>query len=99
MGKTVPSYRMAIECEIDTWKAFRNTLSREKDVEAFDTLMDMARAHASAGGCAVNPVLFEPMLMSIVLDLRTQIEALCRSSTNSYGRNPLLEWILRNRLF
>jgi len=23
LGKTVPSYRMALECEIDTWKAFR----------------------------------------------------------------------------
>ncbi len=75
MGKTVPSYRIALECKIDTWKAFRNTLTREEDVEAFDTLMDMARTHASTGGCAMNPVLFEPMLMSIFLDLQKQIGA------------------------
>ncbi len=78
MGKTVTLYRIALECEIDTWKAFRNTFTREEDVEAFDTLMDSARAHASAGGCAVNPVLFEPMLMSIVLDLQANSGASSR---------------------
>ncbi len=76
MGKTVPSYRMALEGEIDTWKTYRNNLTREEDVEAFDTLMDMARAHASAGGCAVNPVLFEPMVMSIVLELQLRVQVL-----------------------
>ncbi len=76
MGKTVPSYRMALEGEIDSWKTYRTNLTREEDVEAFDTLMDMARAHASAGGCAVNPVLFEPMVMSIVLELQMRIQAL-----------------------
>ncbi len=76
MGKTVPSYRMALEMEIDTWKTYRSNLTREEDLEAFDSLMDMARAHASAGGCAVNPVLFEPMFMSIVLELQMRIQAL-----------------------
>ncbi len=76
MGKTVPSYRIALEWEIDNWKGFRKALHKQEEVEAFDTLMDMARAHASAGGCAVNPVLFEPMVMSIVLELQLRIQAL-----------------------
>ncbi len=76
MGKNVPSYRIALEWEIDTWKAFRNSLTPEEDVRTFDMPMDMAMAHASVGGCAVNPVLFEPMLISIVLHLKKQIQAL-----------------------
>ena len=76
MGKTVPSYRIALEWEIDNWKGFRNALHRQEEVEAFDVLMDMARNHASAGGCATNPVLFEPMVMSILLDQQKQIQDL-----------------------
>jgi len=76
LGKTVPSYRIALEWEIDNWKGFRNALRREEEVEAFDTLMDMARNHASAGGCATNPILFEPMVMSILLDQQKQIQDL-----------------------
>ena len=78
MGKTVPSSRIALEWEIQQWRGFRNALRREEEVKAFDTLMDMARNHASAGGCATNPVLFEPMTMSIFLDLEKQLQALKR---------------------
>ena len=67
MGKTVPSYRMALEFEIHRRKGFRNALSNEEDRVAFDALMDMCRSFASAGSCATNPILFEPMAMSIFL--------------------------------
>ncbi len=67
MGKTVPSYRWALECEIDRWRGFRNALPSDKDREAFDELMDYARNNAMAGGNACNPILFEPMVMSIAL--------------------------------
>ena len=43
LGKTVPSYRMAIEDEISSWKAFVNSLC-EKDRAAFEVLMDPAEA-------------------------------------------------------
>ena len=35
--------------------------------EAFDELMDMCRSFASPSGNATNPVVFEPMVMSIIL--------------------------------
>jgi len=73
MGKTVESYRMAIEDEINRWKGFANAL-RSEDREAFETLMDACRAHASAGGNAVQPVLFEPMVMSMLLAQQKQIQ-------------------------
>jgi hypothetical protein len=34
---------------------------------AFGELMDMARNNAMAGGNACKPILFEPMIMSIIL--------------------------------
>jgi hypothetical protein len=67
MGKTVPSYRMAVEWEIDRWKGFREALPSEEEAEAFDELMDMCRNLASAGSCATNPIIFEPMVMSIMV--------------------------------
>lgn len=42
MGEIVPSYRMALEMEIDRWRGFRNALAG-RDREAFDELMDMCR--------------------------------------------------------
>jgi hypothetical protein len=67
MGKTVPTYRMALEWEIDTWKGFKKALNCEEDREAFETMMDMCRNNAAASSNASNPVIFEPMVMSILL--------------------------------
>lgn len=66
MGRTVPSYRQALEREIERWKGFRKAL-RGKDAEAFDRMMDACRMFASAGGMATRPILLEAMLMSILL--------------------------------
>ena len=76
MGKTVPSYRLALEDEIAMWKSFRNALQTAKEREAFDVLMDLARGQAMAGGNACMPVLFDPMVMSILLGLQLQIRDL-----------------------
>jgi hypothetical protein len=51
MGKTVESYRMALESEINRWSGFARALCKP-DREA---------------GNACNPILFEPMVMSILL--------------------------------
>lgn len=75
MGKTVESYRMAIEDEIQTWKGFVNAL-RIGDRDAFEALMDACRGYASAGGNAVKPVLFEPMTMCMLLSLKVQVQNL-----------------------
>ena len=46
MGKTVESFRMALEGEINHWSGFAYAL-RKPDKEAFDELMDMCRTYAS----------------------------------------------------
>jgi len=66
MGRTVPSYRQALESEIERWKGFRKGL-RGKDAEAFDRMMNACRMFASAGSMAARPILVEAMFMSILL--------------------------------
>jgi hypothetical protein len=66
MGKTVESYRMALEDEIRRWNGFAKALHTD-DKEAFEALMDACRSFASAGSNATQPILFEPMIMSILL--------------------------------
>jgi hypothetical protein len=76
MGKTVPSYRIALEMEIQRWKGFRKALNSEEDREAFETMMDMCRNNATASSNAVNPIIFEPMVMSILLSQLEKIREL-----------------------
>jgi len=66
LGKTVPSYRMALENEIKKWDGFSKAL-RNDDREAFEQMMNACRNYASAGSNATRPVLLEAMFMSILL--------------------------------
>lgn len=88
MGKTVESYRMALEDEIRRWKGFEKAL-RTEDREAFEELMDACRNFASAGSNATQPILFEPMILSILLHqqkkimrLEKKLDAAQRAPTN-----------------
>ena len=66
MGRTVESYRTALDKEIQRWNGFARAL-RNEDREAFEQMMDACRNHASAGSNATRPIMFEPMIMSILL--------------------------------
>jgi len=72
LGRTVPSYRHALEAEIARWEGFRKAL-RGKELEAFDRMMNACRAYASAGGMATRPVLTEAMFMCILLSQQKEI--------------------------
>ena len=78
MGKTVESYRMALEDEICRWNGFAKAL-RSEDKEAFDTLMDACRSFASAGSNATQPILFEPMVISILVSQQKKLHRLERA--------------------
>ncbi len=90
MGKTVPSFRMALEMEIGRWKPFRENLP-PLEQEAFDELMDMCRDHASAGGNACNPIIFEPMAMSILLDQQKKLRKLEATLKEVSGKKSAVE--------
>jgi hypothetical protein len=66
---------MALEDEISRWKGFAKTL-RTEDREAFEALMDACRLFASAGSNATQPILFEPMVMSILLFQQKKLQRL-----------------------
>jgi hypothetical protein len=72
MGKTVPSYRIALDEEIRRWKGFAQAL-RSEDSEAFERLLDACRNYASAGSNATRPVMFEPMAMSMLLSQQKKL--------------------------
>ena len=72
MGRTVPSFRQALEVEIARWESFRSAL-RGKELEAFDRMMNACRAYASAGGMATRPVITEAMFMCILLNMQKEI--------------------------
>jgi hypothetical protein len=75
MGKTVESYRIALDMEIQRWNNFARAL-RSDDKEAFEQLMDACRNYASAGSNATRPILFEPMIISILLHQQKRLNTL-----------------------
>lgn len=75
MGKTVESYRLALDTEIQTWNGFFKAL-RTDDREAFEQMTDACRNHASAGSNATRPEMFEPMVMSILLEQQKRLNRL-----------------------
>ena len=66
MGRTISSYRFALDDEIRKWDGFSKVL-RIEDKIAFKELMDACRMYASAGSNATKPILFESMVFSILL--------------------------------
>ena len=70
---------MVLEDEIRRWKDFAKALRRE-DREAFEALMDACRLFASAGSNATQPILFEPMVMSILLFQQKKLHRLEKAS-------------------
>lgn len=75
MGRTVLSFRQALNREIESWKEFRRGLSPQ-DREHFDTLVAMARHHADASSLAARPVVLDAVLMSMLTGMMEKIEKL-----------------------
>ena len=75
MGRTVPSFRPALEHEIETWKDFKRAL-RPEDQKIFDKLMNYARIHADAGSLSARPMLSEILFASFALEQEKKIRKL-----------------------
>ena len=65
MGRTIPSYRVALEEEVKAWRGFQDAL-RAPDREVFENLLDQCRLYASAGSMAVRPKIIEAMFMTVL---------------------------------
>jgi hypothetical protein len=67
MGRTIPSFRIALEMEKEDWKPFRNALDKS-DRRKFDEMFDIPRLYSSACSYAAIPIRLYPILMSILLN-------------------------------
>ncbi len=75
MGRTVPSFRPALEHEIESWKDFKRAL-RPEDKRVFDKLMNFARVHADAGSLSARLMLSEVLFFSFAIEQEKKIEML-----------------------
>lgn len=71
-GRTVPSFRPALEHEIESWKDYKRAL-RPEDQRIFDKLMNFARIHADAGSLSARPMLSEILFMSFAIEQEKKI--------------------------
>ena len=72
-GRTVPSFRPALEHEIESWKDFKRAL-RPQEQEVLNKLMNFARIHADAGSLSARPMLSEILFMSFAIEQEKKIE-------------------------
>jgi hypothetical protein len=86
MGKTVESYRMALESEIIRWKGFARALRSEECI-AFEKMMDACRSYASAAGNSTQPILFEPMVLSMLLHQQMSMQRM-QKELNALKKQP-----------
>ena len=84
MGRTVPSFRMLLEGIIEELSAFRRALGGE-DRNAFDSLMNKAREHASS--CTVAPLLdpMDAVFLSILVEQQKEISSLHEALSKDGG--------------
>jgi hypothetical protein len=84
LGKTVESYRLKLDKEIQRWSSFARAL-RKNDREIFEQMMDFCRNYASAGSNATRPVVFEAMVMCILVKQQETLNRLKKESASKPG--------------
>jgi hypothetical protein len=65
MGRTIPSWRMVVEAEIEKLKKFRDSL-RQEDKLIFEDLMSQCKLYASAAGSLASPVKEVPLILTML---------------------------------
>lgn len=75
MGRTVATYRLALEAMAQDWNDFRRAL-RSADREAFDALVNGARMHASAATYAISLDPTDSAFLSMLLEHQKELLAL-----------------------
>ena len=65
MGRTIPSWRMVAEAEVEKMKKFRDSL-RFDDKVIFDDLLNQCKLYASAASSLTSPVKEMPLIISIL---------------------------------
>ncbi len=77
MGRTVPTFTMVVQQEMESWSKFRRGL-RKEDQEALDELFRAARLQLASSAYAARPIPFESIAMSMLLAQQRMIRELER---------------------
>jgi hypothetical protein len=75
MGRTVPTFTMVIQQEMQSWAKFRRGL-RKEDQDALDDLFRAARLQLAGSAYAARPIPFESIAMSMLVAQCKAIRAL-----------------------
>lgn len=84
MGRTIPSWRMVVEAELEKLKRFRQFL-RSEDKEVFDDLLDQCRLYASFASTMASPVKEIPILLSIIFGQHKRLMELEKRINSTAG--------------
>ena len=74
MGRSIPSFRIALAIEKEEWKPFRNALDKSER-KKFDEMWDIPKWYISGCSNSVQYVRLHPILMSILLHDFKQLTA------------------------
>ncbi len=77
MGRTIPSYRYALEKEISSLKLYRDVLN-PRDRKSFDNIMLYARMHSDAGSLSARMFISESLFLSALIEQQKQLDELER---------------------
>jgi hypothetical protein len=86
MGRTIPSFRIALAMEKEEWKPFRAMLDKSERKE-FDDMFDIPKLYITACSNSVQLVPLHPIVISILFhhykqlkECMTQVEQMRRST-------------------
>ena len=65
MGRTIPSWRMVVETEVEKLKRFQEFL-RQEDKEVFEDMLDQCKLLASAASVMASPIKQVPLIISML---------------------------------
>ena len=66
MGRTVPTFTMVLQQEMESWSKFRRAL-RKEDQDVLDELFRAARRQLAGCAYAARPIPFESIAMAMLL--------------------------------
>ncbi|MGA3109646.1 MAG: hypothetical protein ABSD99_09420 [Candidatus Bathyarchaeia archaeon] len=65
MGRTIPSWRMVVEAEVEKLKRFQEFL-RQEDKAVFEDMLNQCRLLASAASVMAAPIKQVPLIISML---------------------------------
>lgn len=75
MGRTVPTFTMVLQQEVESWSKFRRGL-RKEDQDALDDLFRAARLQLAGSAYAARAIPFESIVMAMLVAQQRRIAAL-----------------------